>query len=132
MNVLREVTARCPSNPAAHHAQVATSASGLRDFKYFDTDNKNELQLRCSSARIEEATKEQLNALTRIPDKAAETLGHIGYFEDLERLIDALIKEGNEKEATKVLKLSISTMKKRNILATVIEKAQQKLKQTEN
>ena len=127
MDTLREVADRCPKHPAARHAQVAISAQDLRDFKYLDTDGKDGMDLRSTPAQVEKAAKTQMDALADAPEEAAKTLGHIDYFDDLERLADALVNEGDKDGAVKVLKLAVSTMKKRGVIERVVTETSTKL-----
>jgi hypothetical protein len=125
-DTLREVAERCAGTPAATHANVAVSTPLLRDYKTLGGDGA-ELSIEGTAAKVEEAAKTQMEALVKAPEAAAETLGHIGYFADLGRLADALEATGDSKGAIKVLKASISTMKKRGVLEAVVSKTESKL-----
>jgi hypothetical protein len=126
---LRKVVACAPANPAAIHAQVAISAPLLRrDYKVLEAGrDRRDLAVKSKSAKVEEGGKAQISALLDAPDAAAETLGHIDYFGALDQLADALNMSGDEKEASEVLKSSITTMKKRGVLGSVIATAERKL-----
>jgi hypothetical protein len=125
---LREVAARCPNNPAARHAEVAVSAPMLRDYKRLEVGrDSRDMEIRSTEANVEEAARTQLPVLTDEPEAAAATLGHIPYFADMERLAEALNRAGDERKAQEVLEVSVSTMKKRGVLPSVIAAAESKL-----
>lgn len=125
-DTLREVSERCAGTPVATHAAVAVSTPMLRDYKTLGGDG-TALTIKGTAAKVEEAAKTQMEALVKAPEAAAQTLGHIGYFADLSNLADALEAAGDSKGAIKVLKASISTMKKRGVLETVVSKTESKL-----
>jgi hypothetical protein len=127
-DTLREVTERAPDNPAARHAAVAVSTAMLSDYKRLDTGaGRDDMTIRATGAKVEEAAKVQMAALVVKPEVAAETIGHIDYFADLDRLAGALEQSGDGKEAAKVLKVSVATMKKRGVIEKVIAETQDKL-----
>jgi hypothetical protein len=127
-DTLREVTERAPDNPAARHAAVAVSTAMLRDYKRLDTGGgRDDMTIRATGAKVEEAAKMQIAALVQAPEVAAQTIGHISYFADLDRLAGALEQAGDGKEAARVLKVSVATMKKRGVIETVIAETQGKL-----
>lgn len=125
-DTLREVADRCGGTPVATHAAVAISSPLLRDYKTLRGEGA-ELTIKSSAAKVEEAAKTQMDALVKAPDAAAETLGHIGYFNDLGNLADALEAAGDIKGAVKVLKASISTMKKRGVIDAVVTRTENRL-----
>jgi hypothetical protein len=127
-DTLREVTERLPGTPAATHAADAVSAPLLRDYKRLEAGATREaLVVRGAEARVEEAAAAQAAALLKAPEAAAETLGHIQYFADLDRLATALEATGDTKGALRVLRTSIATMRKRGVIETVIEEAENKV-----
>ena len=127
-DTLREVAERCPENPAAKHASVTVSMPLLRDYKRLEAGaDRSELAIKGTSADVEAAAKVQMEALVKAPDAAAETIGHIDYFADLERLASALEGAGDEKGAIKVLKSSIATMQRRGVIEWVVKEAESKL-----
>ncbi|KKJ78464.1 hypothetical protein WH95_01670 [Kiloniella litopenaei] len=128
-DVLRDVTNRCAKNPAARHANLALSAPMLRDFKVLSgAKDKAELEIKSINAKIDQGAKAQTAALIDDPDSAADTLGHIRYFGMLNQLATALEDKGDDKGAIKVLKSAVSTMKKRQVLDSVIKETEKKLK----
>jgi hypothetical protein len=127
-DTLREVAERCPENPAAKHASVTVSMPLLRDYKRLEAGaDRSELAIKGTSADVEAAAKVQMEALVKAPDAAAETIGHIDYFADLERLASALEGAGDEKGAIKVLKSSIATMQRRGVIEWVVKETESKL-----
>jgi len=128
-DVLREVIAQCPDNPAVPHAKVALSAPQLRDFKVLDLEaGRESMKLTSISNKVSKAAAAQTDALLSKPDAAADTIGHIAYFGQLRSLAEALEEHGAEDKAVKVMKESIKMMKHRNILQTVIDNAERRLK----
>lgn len=129
MKTLERVTKEVPANPAANHAKVAVSAPGLRDFKMLKGDGGREsLEIKATTAKVEKAASRQKEALLDEPEKAADTMGHIPYFERLRKAADALKDCGDTKGAADMMKQTIDIMKKRGILASVIDNAQARLK----
>ncbi len=132
MDTLQEVAARCPENPARVHAKVAFSAPMLRDYKLIDVGaDRSSLAIHSVDADIDAAGKVQTAALIEAPEVAAETLGHIDYFDALERLADAVKQEGEEDQAKRILKVSVKTMKKRGVIPTVVQATERKLTRME-
>lgn len=127
-DVLKSVTKLCADNPAARHTAIALSAPMLRNYKILEAgEDRVSLTISTQAAKVDKGAKAQMAALMDAPDIAAETLGHIGYFSMLGQLAEAMEGAGDDKGADKVLKSSIATMKKRNILASVIQSAERKL-----
>lgn len=124
---LQELVARCPSRAAAVHAAVALASPKLRNQKRLEAGpGPHDLVIRCEKA-APEAAAAQMAALTNAPDRAADTLGHIRYFDMLDSLASALADAGDEKTARQVMKRSVTTMKARDVLESVIRTAQRKL-----
>jgi len=131
MTTLQSIAARCATNPAALHASVALVTPMLRDYKQLEFGaNRSSITLRSTKADLDAAGRAQTSALMDEPDRAAETLGHIKYFGALDQLADAMAKGGNDKRAKQVMTASVATMRKRNILASVVEAAERKLTRT--
>ncbi|MFV0492076.1 MAG: hypothetical protein ACK5M4_09675 [Pseudorhodobacter sp.] len=129
MDVLQAVAKTCPDNPAARHASVATSAPGLRDFKVLDASGEREdMKVKSVRAKTETCARTQTDALLSEPDKAADTMGHIPYFDQLRKVAEAMEEAGDEKGAVKVMQQTIDVMKKRKILSRVIDNAEARLK----
>jgi len=128
-DLLREVIAKCPDNPATSHAKVALSAPQLRDFKVLDLDAGREgMKLSSVSNKVSKAAAEQTDALLSKPDETADTIGNIRYFAQLRSVAEALEEHGAEDKAVEVMEKSIEVMKHRNILASVIDNAERRLK----
>jgi hypothetical protein len=128
LDVLQSITQRCGDNPAACHAAVALSSPMLRDYKLLKAgEDRASLAISTQAAKVDNGAKAQMTALVDAPDAAAETLGHIGYFATLGQLAEAMQGYGDAKGAAKILRSSIATMKKRSVLATVIQAAERKL-----
>jgi hypothetical protein len=125
-NTLREVLDRLPDAAAAIHSAVAVSSPLLHDFKHLEGEGK-ELAIKGTAAKVSEAAKTQLDAMVKAPAAAAETLGHIDYFADMAELADALEAAGDTKGAIRVLKASISTMRKRGVIQSVVGETESRL-----
>jgi hypothetical protein len=128
-DVLRRVIKTCAGNPAAVHAAVALSNPMLRDFKLIDAaaDGKG-MKIVSRPAKVEEAAKIQLAALLKEPEKAADTVGNIPFFGQLQQVADSMKEDGNEKGALDVMTKSVDIMKTRKVLPSVIEKAERQIK----
>jgi hypothetical protein len=130
MTTLKKVTDRCVGNPAALHAAKALSSGMLRDYKQLEGGaDRVSLAIRSTRADIGAASKMQMDALIKAPDKAAETLGHIDYFGALDNLATAMATAGDNKGSKQVLQVSVASMKKRAVLPSVIQATENKLKQ---
>ena len=128
-DTLQEVAARCADNPAARHAEVALSAPGLRDFKTLDAaGGRGAMKIAAKSARVDTAARAQSAALIDKAAAAADTMGHIPYFGQLRTLAEALEDAGDRKGAVSVMEHSVKLMKKRNILGSVIDNIEARLK----
>ncbi|MEZ5667181.1 MAG: hypothetical protein R3F55_07070 [Alphaproteobacteria bacterium] len=129
-DTLREVEARCAANPAARHAAVALSNPLLRHFKLLQAKDRDELEIVAAAERIDAGAKQQKEALIKQPEAAAQTLGHIAYFGQLNALAEAMSDAGDGKGASQVLESAVSTMKKRKVLDSVVKATERKLAQT--
>jgi hypothetical protein len=128
-DTLRSVMERCADNPAALHAAVAVSSHRLEDFKWLDFgDDPTDAAVRLEEADLVDAAKVQADALLAAPDTAADTLGHIPYFDAVDHLADVLKAADDTAGAKRVLKSSVASMKRRDILAQVLAAAERKLK----
>ena len=123
-DTVREVVEQAPGTAAAVHGAVALSSPMLRDFKVLGDDKT---EVRAVAADVSAAADIQSKALLDAPDAAAQTLGHIEYFATLETLAGALKDAGDTKQAGDVMKASVATMKDRDVLTSVIAKAQRLL-----
>jgi hypothetical protein len=126
-DVLQEVTERCAGHPAARHAVVAQTSPMLRNFKELDAD-AGELGFRTREAQVEKAMSAQRSVLLDDPDAAADTLGHIPYFNQLRAVAEATEADGNESEAIDLMTATLDVMKKREILPSVIDNTERRLK----
>lgn len=129
MSVLHGVTARCPANPAALHANMALSAPELRDYKMLDTDDADHLCLRCHRGRVGDVAALQSETLMGSAGQAADTFGHIGYFRALAGLADALYRHGDHQGARRVMQSAVETMEQRSVAASVVRRAEEHLGQ---
>ncbi len=127
METLRKVVETCPDNPAAIHASTALSGPQLKNYKVLEGDERKDLSIHSQSADVDTAAKEQVAALLEDPDAAAETMGHIHYFGQLDCLAEAMSDAGDDKGAKKVIQNSIAVMKSRGVLNSVIQSAERKL-----
>lgn len=125
---LAKVVEDCPNHPAAVHAALALSGPRLAEYKLLDAGaGRDKLAIRSQPADLQEAAKTQLNALLESPEQSAETMGHICYFEKLDKLADALAEAGDDKGAKKVVQGTVAAMKSRAVLPAVIQSAERKL-----
>lgn len=128
MATLETVVARCPGNPAALHAAMALSTPKLRQYKFLDSaTGRAGLAVRSAKQDVGAAAKVQIATLTDAPDKTADTLGHIAYFDAHNELAGAMAEAGNEKGSKKVLQASVASMKKRGVLGSVVQAAESQI-----
>jgi hypothetical protein len=128
-DVLRRIVKTCADNPAVVHAAMALSDPMLQDFKVLaGSESGNGMKIVARPAKVDEATKIQIAALMKEPDKAADTVGHITFFGHLQHLADSIKADGNEKGAQDVMSKTISLMKARKILPSVIADAERQIK----
>lgn len=127
-SVLAEVAARSPQSPAARHAIVALTAPRLSAFKTLAPDGDHRLKVSIIAPQIDEAGKRQREALLGRAGEAADTLGHIRYFDRLRALADAYEGCGADKEAREVAKKTVEIMKERGIKPSVVKAAEERAK----
>ncbi|OJV12649.1 MAG: hypothetical protein BGO21_02575 [Dyadobacter sp. 50-39] len=127
MDTLKEVADKLPGTPASFHAAKAVAGPMLKQYKRLE-EKDGSLAVVAGKADVDEAVRLQTAALLDEPQKAADTFGHIDYFQSLETLADVLNESGKKAEAKKVMSSSISTMKSRNVLDEVIQQAEAKAK----
>lgn len=125
-DTLREVVDRCPDSAAAVHATVALTAPQLRDYKVLAGDATG-LSIASVTADVAAAAQSQSQALLSAPAVAADTMGHIDYFGALDRLADSLAATGAVDEAKQVMQASVTTMRERDILGSVVAAAESRL-----
>ncbi|MEM9797444.1 MAG: hypothetical protein AAF919_13200 [Pseudomonadota bacterium] len=130
-DTLRRLCAVAPTHPAATHAEIALSAPSLRDYKLLEARGPHDLRITTRAARVAEARTVQQDALLKAPDRAADTLGHIGYFDHLTGLAQAVEAEGDTGAARDLLTRTVSVMKARNVLSSVVETTQARLGRTD-
>mgnify|MGYP003573745674 CR=1 FL=1 len=127
--VLETLCKTCADNPAAKHAEVALSSPMLRNFKVLDADEgRDALAINTQNAKVSAAAKAQISTLLKDPIAAADTIGHIPYFGQLRTVAEAMKEDGDDKGAADLMSKTIDVMKKRNILASVIDNAERRLK----
>ena len=123
--VLQKVCETCADNPAAKHAEVALTSPMLRNFKVLDAAGGREaLAIKTVNAKVGEAAKAQVNTLLKNADAAADTIGHIPYFNQLRTVIRAMEDDDNKKGAADLISKTVDVMKKRGILQSVIDNVQ--------
>lgn len=127
--VLEKVAEVVPENPAAKHAKLALSNPKIGDFKVLDaSDGKAEMAVKALKASHDEGVKQQKEALLDDPQEAADTFGHIPYFGQLRKVAEEMEDEGDEKGAIDVMEKSVELMKKRNVLKSVIDNTEDRIK----
>jgi hypothetical protein len=128
-DVLRQLAETCPKNPAARHAKLAVEAPGLRAFKQIQMgESREDLKLVSQKPRVEKAAEALSEALLDDPDTAADTIGHIAYFSALRTVAEAVEEAGDEKRAMDLMSKTIDVMKQRDILKSIIDNAERRLK----
>lgn len=127
-DVLQEVSERVPDNPAAKHAEMALSNPKLTQFKVLDgSGGREDLKVKSIAPKLDEAVEGQKKALLAEPEEAANTFGHIQFFDQLRKVAEVLEEGGDKKEAVDIMKTSISLMKDRDVLKSVIDNAEARL-----
>jgi len=120
-DVLRQVVAEVPANPAATQAAVALGDPAKDRFKVLDAGATSaDLQIRSLAPQVGEAMASEGTALVNKADEAAETMGHIDYRKKSEGLATALADAGEKEAAVKVQKTMVETLAKRGVLPTVV------------
>lgn len=128
-NVLSELVSTCSDNPACHHASLALHSPKLGNYKVLNTGaGRDEMEIKTNSKMSKEAVNGVSDSLLQNADAAADTMGHISYFDELRSLTDTLEESGNQKSAKKILIHTIKMMKERNILGSVVDNAEARLK----
>lgn len=128
-DTLQEVIERCPQNPASIHASMALTTPKLRPYKTLEVGEKGDgWKVQASRADLESASNTQLATLTQEPEKAEDSIGHIGYFGALTNLADALAGAGDGGAARQVLTSALDQMKKRKVKDTVIRMTEARLR----
>ena len=128
MAVLQAVSERCVDNPAAKIASLALSTPLLRAFKSLAAgDSRDDMKIQASRPDIDTGAKAQMGVLIDDADAAADTLGHIAYFNQLEVLAEAMEDAGDDKGSIKVREATVKTMRRRNILGAIIDLAERRL-----
>ena len=126
--VLRRILDTCSDNPAAVHASMAIYNPLLRNFKRLAaTDDGKGLRIEVQSAKVDAAAKSQLAFLLKDPNFAADSVGHIRYFDQLQSIAKSMRTDGDEKGAVDVLQNSIALMKSRGVLTSVIARTEKQI-----
>ena len=127
--VLERVSKTCADNPASIHARIALALPKLRNFKVLEAGSgRDGLAIKTRNASVSTASKELVKTLLKDSDAAADTLGHIPYFQNLRDIAEAMEDHGDEKGAIDLMSKTIGVMKHRHILGTVIDLANRRLK----
>lgn len=127
--VLHAVTETCKDNPVVMHAEVALCLPKLRDFKVLTTgDDRYGLRVDVIGAKVEQAAETLRTTLLNNSEIAADTLGHIPYFSCLCELTEAMDSSSDREGASEVLEDTVKAMKRRDILGSVIDKTEARLK----
>lgn len=127
-DVLRDLVARCSDNPAVTAATTALCSPELRAYKQLAVSGARDMKIVASAGKIAEAAQTLIKSLLSKPAAAAQVMGHIAYFDQLRILAEAMEKEGDKANAVKVMEQTLVVMKKRGILASVIEDTERRLK----
>ena len=128
-NALRKLTETCADNPAARHAEVALTSPLLRYFKTLKAEgSRADMAITTAKRDVGKAAKVQSDALLKGADAAADTLGHIPYFGQLRQVAAALEDEGNKKGAADLLSKTVTVMKRRKVLPSVIAETEAGIK----
>jgi len=127
-DVLKNVIEITPENPAAVHAIVADTATQLKDFKLLEVGaTKDQMQIRGVQNDAVKTAIHQAKTLLENVDDVADTLGHIRMFDQCRELTDTLKDHDATDEASAILDSTISAMKHRNILGSVVTNAEKRL-----
>lgn len=128
-DTLEKVAKECKDNPASVHAELALTTPDLQSFKYLDIGTgRDDMEIKASRAKLSSASKRQRTVLLKNADMALDTIGHIRYFDHLQMLDETIAEDGGAEEANAVLADSIAQMKSRQVLESVIEDAEKRLK----
>ena len=136
-DVLREVAAKLPNRPVAHHALVALAKPLTRNAKLLALSGKNGAETLRSAAEAggkfkvvkakpEEARKQLDEALMKRDEVAAETLGHIEYRAYVDEYSDWLAANGDAAAAAKRQSELLSTLKARKVADWVLKAVEKK------
>lgn len=133
-DTLAEVAAKCGDNPAACHAELAITTPDLTQFKYLDIGGgRDDMAVKASRKALAGTAKRQRELLLTNPSDAADTIGHIRYFDHLRMLDELLLDADDTAGSAEVLAESITVMKSRGVLDRVVDNAERRLKtRTEN
>lgn len=127
VGTLETVAATLGHHPAALHARLALSTPLMASFKTLETTADGGLVIHSNKADLDAASKTQRAMLVKDPDEAARTLGHITYYGAMDRLAAVLKTDGDTSGARTVLQTSVTSMKKRGVLESVIKAEENKL-----
>jgi hypothetical protein len=135
-DVLREVASRFSDRPVATHALVAINRPLQRDGKVLAmpavasagmaSAASAGAEIAVVKAKSSAAAKGMSAALTKAPDEAAKTLGHIDYKRYADRLSDEAAADGDKKTAKKVQDGLYATLRARNVAGSVLAEVKEK------
>jgi hypothetical protein len=123
-DTLREVAERLGDRRIAAHARLALGRPLAGNYKMLVIDDERDADKRIEMMAAEPmAAKEHLSeALLDAPDKAADTLGHIAYTQQVADYSSFLAEEGRYGEAAESLKAAEDVLSSRGVLSSVVER----------
>jgi hypothetical protein len=123
-DTLREVAERLGDRRIAAHARLALGRPLAGNYKMLVIDDERHADKRIEMMAAEPmAAKEHLSeALLDAPDKAADTLGHIAYTQQVADYSSFLAEEGRYGEAAESLKAAEDVLSSRGVLSSVVER----------
>lgn len=135
-DTLTEITGRLPDRNVALHAALTLGHPLTLDYKRLVENGRGAaaeqpLQIKVRKAQPDEAKKLLTTALTKKPEVAIETLGHISYRNQVEELSSWLVEKGSREDAVKSQDVLYQTLAKREIrgrkiLESVLEEVRDK------
>jgi hypothetical protein len=84
--------------------------------------------IKTRKAKAGAAARSQMKTLLEDPVAAADTTGHIPYLGQFRTVAEAMEDDGDDKGAANLISKALDVMKKRNILSSVLEKTERRLK----
>jgi hypothetical protein len=121
-DTLHEVAERLPGRRIATHAQLALGSPLAGTYKLLVLDGDHDTKRIATMAAEPIAARQHLSeALLDAPDRAADTLGHIAYTEQVATYGAFLAEEGRRDEAAETLKTVEDVLSSRGVLTSVVE-----------
>jgi hypothetical protein len=121
-DTLRQIKDQFPASAAAIHATVSLTSPSLHAYKMLRIgEDREDLTVQTRAGDFSEAASEQVQALTKDSDRAADTLGNIRYFSKISALSRMIKNSGDRGTADKVRRSSLTLMRKRKIRPELIE-----------